>query len=162
MVDLSFLSEMGPTGYARYGLYALQLLMSVIVWGATSNKLKSFSITDDIDVKVCYFGRGSNCGALIFFGVIITLALIGVIVAHVMGKLPLKIEALIFVVFAAIWALLAIISSAGAPSSGKTSAGNAVAVFSWFSIAAAVGSAAIAIIEDRQASGGESPDAEDK
>lgn len=160
MVDLSFLSSVQPTEYARYGLYAVQLLMSVIVWGSTSNKLKNFSIAED--VRVCYFGRGSNCGALIFFGVIISLALIGVIVAHVMGKLPKKIEAVIFVAIAAIWVLLAIIASASAPSSGKTSAGNAVAVFSWFSIAAALGSAAIAFYEVRQGAGDEAPDVEDK
>lgn len=141
------MDALSPTEYARYGLYGLEWIMSVIVWGATSDKLLNYGSDES---RGCYFGRGSNCGAIMFFGIMITLVLTGVIVAHVLGKLPRKIEAIIFVCFAALWVLLSLIASASAPSSNKSSAGNAVAVFSWFSIAAALGSALIAFYELRQ------------
>jgi MFS family permease len=136
-----------PLEVARLVLYAVEWIISIIVWGTTADKLTSFGVGT---VKACYFGNGSNCGAIMFFGVVATLILTGLIIAHCTSQLPRAIETYAFVGFAVVWALVAIISSATAPSRGKTSAGNAVAFFSWASVVASLASGGIAFYEVRQ------------
>lgn len=139
------MDEIPATEITRLVFYSVEWVISVIVWGATIDKLTNYGTE-----KVCYFGRGSNCGAMIFFSVAITMALSGLFLAHCLGKLPRKIEAISFFVFALIWALLAIISSASAPNSNKSSTGNAVAIFSWAGVATSLVSGGVAFYEHRQ------------
>jgi hypothetical protein len=147
----SALGGPGKTEVGRFVLYICELVMGTIVWGATSNKLLKFG-----GDRACYFGRGSNCGAIIFFGVVLTAALAAVAVMHSLKyctatrRLATRVEGFAFLVFAVVWSLVAIISSAAAPPTDKTSAGNAVAFFSWASVVASVASCGIALWEGKE------------
>lgn len=140
----------GPLEITRLVLYGIEWLMATIIWGATTDQLRSFG-----EQKSCYFGRGSNCGAVIFFGVVAWLVLSAVIVKHLLmyfseNGLERRIEAFIFAGLAVVWALVGLISATGSPGAGRSTTGNAVVVFSWFSIAGAVASGAIAFYEHTQ------------
>lgn len=140
----------GPLEITRLILYGVEWLMATIVWGATVDQLRSYG-----PAKSCYFGRGANCGAVIFFGVVAWLVLSFVIVKHLLvyinaSGLVRQHEAFIFVGLAISWALLGIISATGSPVTNRSSTGNAVILFSWVSIVAALASAGLAYYEHAQ------------
>ena len=98
----------------------------------------------------CYFGRSSNCGAIVFFGVVAWIVLSLIVIyriccLHVDAlQISWKMECIAFGCLTAVWFLVAIIVSAGNPNSQRFSAGNAVILFSWVNILLHLGLAVIA------------------
>lgn len=135
----------------RIVLYVAQWFMGVVVWGATADKLDNIR---------CHFGRSSNCGAVIFFGVLATCLLTAIAIKHLAGffsekfALDYKHELIGFCVLAAIWSLVSLIVSTGSRSgfSRYTNEARAVVIFSWANVFASVFSGAIAHVDNRQAS----------
>lgn len=88
----------------------------------------------------CYFGKSSNCGAIIFFGVVAWIVLTGIIIYRMSSiivqrmSMTWRTECIIFAVLSAVWILVGSIASHGNPSSNRLVGGNVVVSFSWLNV----------------------------
>eukprot|EP00171_Calliarthron_tuberculosum_P011862 IDg11862t1 len=117
---------------AVWVLYGVAWFLGVVVWGGTADKL-------DVGGK-CYFGKGSSCGAIVFFGLISWLALSFLLSMRIAERfdskyeLPLLLELRSFIVLSSIWGLVALISAITSPDRHRTSTGIAVVAFAWINL----------------------------
>lgn len=119
-----------------HALYAAEWLAGVICWGATADRLAAGG---------CYFGKFSNCGAVIFIGAVAWCALSWLIALRLLPVLHHKfahihsnhvVERNLCLVLAIAWGLVALITAATAPSTNRRTTGDVVIGFAWFNLVA--------------------------
>ncbi len=121
---------------AVHVLYGAEWLAGAICWGATADRLSPGG---------CYFGKFSNCGAIIFIGAAAWLALTWLIAMRILPNLHHKfahiqpnhfIERNLCLLLAGAWALVALVAAASALAKTRRITGDVVIGFAWFNLVA--------------------------